>query len=278
MIAFRTAFRLAFTLLALASIPGVAAAAPAPSESIRMRYDITLIGLPIGTAMITGFVQPNSYRVELNTKLVGVASLLSSSHAAATATGGFAGGHLAPASYATTSANAEASRTIRMAMKSGTVDGVDISPPFDASIPRVPVTAGDRRNILDPLSAFIMAVPAGTDLVGPGACNRTLPVFDGATRFDLELTFTGTRPVQTKGYSGDVAVCSVRYRPISGHRSDGRATQFMADNKDIEVWLAPVQGTRIVFPYRISVQTLLGMTIIQASEFSADTAARAMLR
>ena len=201
--------------------------------------------------------------------------MLSSSRGAATATGAVTGGRLAPATYATTSANADMSRTIRMAMTAGTVDAVDISPPFDANIPRVPVTSSDRRNILDPLSAFVMTVPAGGDLVGPPACNRTLPVFDGATRFDIDLSYVGTRRVKAKGFEGDVSVCAARYKPISGHRADGRAAQFMADNRNLEVWLAPVAGTRLVFPFRISVLTLLGTTVIEADEFSVDSPAHA---
>ena len=43
------------------------------------------------------------------------------------------------------------------------------------------------------------------------------------------------------GYSGDVLVCAARYNPIAGHRTGRKSTQFMADNKDMEVWLAPVE-------------------------------------
>ena len=161
-----------------------------------------------------------------------------------------------------------------MAMTAGKVEGVDIAPPFDATVPRVPVSDADKRNIVDPLSAFVMVVPPGTDLVGPSACNRTLPVFDGATRFDIDLSYVGTRRVSAQGYDGQVSICAARYRPISGHRVDGRATQFMADNKSLEVWLAPVAGTRVVFPFRISLLTLLGTTVIEADEFSVDTTAR----
>ncbi len=267
-------------LLFAFALPGAgqaAPAAPAPTDAIRMRYGVSLIGLPIGTATISGFVAPTDYRVELATKLTGLASLLSSSRGAATATGTMVAGRALPASYATTSASSQASRTIRMAMKAGTVEDVDISPPFDPWVSRVPVTAADKHNIIDPLGAFVMTVPGTGDLVGPAACNRTIPVFDGATRFDLTLSYVGTRHAQTKGFDGEVSVCAVRYRPIAGHRADGKATQFMADNKDIEVWLAPVAGTRVVFPFRISVLTLLGTAVIQAEEFGVDQTERAAL-
>ena len=38
-----------------------------------------------------------------------------------------------------------------------------------------------------------------------------------------------------------MTICSARYIPIAGHKPTTKATQFMAQNKDMEVWLAPVQ-------------------------------------
>jgi hypothetical protein len=41
----------------------------------------------------------------------------------------------------------------------------------------------------------------------------------------------------------------------------------MEDNKDMEVWLAPVGESRIALPIRISVATMVGTTVIEATEF-----------
>ena len=79
---------------------------------------------------------------------------------------------------------------------------------------------------------------------------------------------SGEREVSAKGYRGPVAVCAVRYVPIAGHRRDRPATKFMADNKDLEVWLAPIDGARVLMPFRVSVRTMIGTTVIEASEFS----------
>ncbi len=272
---FRGTRCLASTLILLLAMTGVGR--PASADAIKIHYGVSLIGLPVGSALVSGWVEPSSYRIEASAKVGGLASLLSSSRGAATATGNLTGWRLAPSSYATTSANSQSSRTVRMAMTAGRVDGVDIAPPFDATVPRVPVTDADKRNIVDPLSAFVMTVPPGNDLIGPPACNRTLPVFDGATRFDIALSYVGTRHVKTRGYDGEVSVCSARYRPISGHRADGHAAQYMADNKSMEVWLAPIGGTRVVFPYRISVLTMLGTTVIEADEFSVDPTTHAAI-
>ena len=161
-------------------------------------------------------------------------------------------------------------RTIRMAVKDNAVTAVDIDPPFEDKPDRVPVRAEDRRNIIDPVGAFVVPAPKSGAAVSPAACDRTLPIFDGWTRFDLKLSWTGEKKVNVKGYSGPVAVCAVRYAPIAGHRRDRPATKFMEENKDIEVWLAPVGASEALVPFRISVKTMVGTVVIEAYAFEVS--------
>ena len=53
-------------------------------------------------------------------------------------------------------------------------------------------------------------------------------------------------------------VCNARYVPIAGHRALRPATKFMEENKDMSVWLAPVEGQRVLVPLRIAVRTMIG--------------------
>ena len=172
-----------------------------------------------------------------------------------------------PASFATIATNANMTRTIRMALAGNSVSGVDIQPPFDEKPDRVPLSEKDKQGVLDPVGAFIIPAPADGP-VSPAACNRTIPVFDGYTRFDVTLTYVGQRKVSAKGYSGPVVICAARYVPIAGHRRDRPATKFMAENKDIEVWLAPVGGANVLMPFRVSLRTMMGTAVAEASEFS----------
>ena len=161
-------------------------------------------------------------------------------------------------------------RTIRMAIAGNAVTGVDIAPPFVDKPDRVPLGPHDEQNIVDPVGAVVFPAPASGPLVSPAACNRRIPVFDGYTRFDIDLTYVGERNAKAKGYDGPVAVCSIRYVPISGHSRDRPATKFMAENKDLEVWLAPIARDRLLIPFRVSARTMIGTTVIEASEFRVD--------
>ena len=49
----------------------------------------------------------------------------------------------------------------------------------------------------------------------------------------------------------------------------------MADNKQMETWLAPVGKSRIVVSYRISVMSMIGMVVIEATDFTISPAAKA---
>jgi hypothetical protein len=44
----------------------------------------------------------------------------------------------------------------------------------------------------------------------------------------------------------------------------------MADNKDLEVWLAPIASDHILFPFRVSVRTMVGTAVVEAQEFRID--------
>ncbi len=245
-----------------------ATACGAHAETMRATYHVSLIGLPVGIAVANSSVEGRSYKVDLSVRLTGLAALVSNLKMALASSGSLGDGAIAPTAYATTASNAHETRTLRMALNAGTVRQVQYSPYWDGDkVPeRVPLTEEHKRDIVDPLSAFILPVPPGANPVGPAACNRRVPVYDGYTRFDVTLSFVGVKDIKTPGYSGPVTICSARYIPIAGHKTTAKATRFMAENKDMEVWLAPVPNIRVVVPYRVSLMTLAGTAVVEASE------------
>ena len=154
-----------------------------------------------------------------------------------------------------------------MALARGNVTQSEVTPPLVDMEDRVPVTAANKRGIMDPASALLMPAHASGDLTNPENCNRTLPVFDGATRFNVVLSYAETRAVEKPGYAGPVLVCSARYQAIAGHRPDRPGVRFVEENRDMSDWLAPVEGTRVLIPLRISVMTTIGTNIIEATRW-----------
>lgn len=271
-VARRTGSFAAFAALAGMALTGMAPAAgrAADYETLHARYAVNLVGFRIGDLSATGSLQPQSYKIDLNAQLTGLAAMVSSIRLALASSGTVRKEHLAPMAYATSAVNSQETRTLRMALKAGTVKAVEIVPPPQFYGERVPVTDANKRNILDPTSALIMPVPKNESLEGPAACNRTLPIYDGYARFDIALHYVGTRSVTLPGYQGPVAICSARYHPISGHMVNSRSTAFMEQNTGIEVWLAPVESAHVVVPLRVMMPTMAGDLDIQAVEFQVS--------
>lgn len=241
--------------------------APARAETLKAHYSMSLMGLSIGSAFASGVVEPKNYRVDIAMRTTGLANLVNNTKGAATATGGLTPGGPSPSSYANTTSNSDETRTVRMSLSGNAVRSVEVRPgPWDADA-RVPVGEGDKRRIVDPVSALIMSVPAGQELAGPAACDRTISVFDGITRFDVRLAYAGAHQTETRGYSGPVSVCRARYTPIAGHRPDSASTRYMAANHDMNVWLAPLPDAHVMVPIHIDIATAAGKLVIDAAEF-----------
>jgi len=122
--------------------------------------------------------------------------------------------------------------------------------------------------VSDPMTATLIRIPGSGEIVVPQACQRTLSIFDGRMRYDLALAFKRFETVRSQaGYQGPVVVCAVRFSPIAGHVPSRYALRYLADLHDMEMWLAPIAGTRVVAPYRVSVPTPIGVGVLQATEF-----------
>lgn len=259
----------------IAKVVGLAAlcasvAGEARAETLRAHYTVTFVGLPVGAAGFVARFDPSRYRFDLDARLTGLAGLFTSFKGAGSASGRFSGTHMLPSAYATASSNPQGSRTVRMGMAGGAVTGVDISPPIEERSDRVPLRPSDKRGVLDPMSALLMSVAGTAPVVGPAGCNRTVPIFDGYSRFNINLSFVREQSVQVPGYAGPVVVCAARYVPIAGHRNR-RAVQALAANRDLQVWLAPLGQTRFVFPFKIFIRSELGETVIEAADFQVDS-------
>jgi hypothetical protein len=125
------------------------------------------------------------------------------------------------------------------------------------------------QGIVDPLTAMLFS-SAATGALSQEACRRTLPIFDGHQRFDLKLAFKRMDKVTAdKGYAGPVVVCSLRYEPIVGHIASNALVKYLSEGREMEIVLAPVAGTRLLAPFRLSVVSMLANLVIEANRFEA---------
>jgi hypothetical protein len=241
---------------------------------LEVHYTASLAGIPLGTGVWTVDVVDDQYAAAATGKTTGLLQVFASGQGSADGRGTVNGGKPVSSSYAATITAGKRRDDVRILVSSGTVKDYSALPPWPPTPDRVPVTDAHRRGIIDPMTAWLMPVPGNGDPVRPEACQRTLAIFDGRARYDLALSFKRMDQVKSEhGYAGPVVVCMVRYLPISGHRPDRPAIKYLMEQRDIELALAPLAGTRIVVPYRISVPTALGMAVLEATHFITATQA-----
>lgn len=259
-------FRSGFSVLACSLALGFGARA----GTVDASYSISLAGLTIGKASLSGVVENGSYKINVSAALTGLIGVFTQGSGSGSAQGGLGSALPLSNGFSVTASNGSLTRTIQIGASSGNVRGVTIEPPIELPMEgRVPLRAQHRQGVLDPISALVMPVRNGNPL-DKANCERRLPVFDGTQRFDIVLSFAGIRNVQSEsGYSGPVLVCTARYVPVAGHRPERRAIKFMTENRNIDTWLAPVNGGKTLMPYRISVRTMVGTSVIEARRFQA---------
>jgi Protein of unknown function (DUF3108) len=279
-----------YRLAGQAIVAGAAALAMAMADAGRdaafgqgkldARYTVTLAGLPIGRGAWVIDIGDDHFSASASGATSGLMQVFASGQGQSASRGSISNGQPIPASYASRIVTDQKTDEVRMVISSGAVKESRAEPPTVASPDRVPVTDAHKRGISDPMTASLMRVPGNGDPLVPQACQRTLAIFDGRMRYDLQLAFKRLDQVRSEpGYQGPVVVCAVRFLPIAGYVPDRTAIKYLVQLRDIEMWLAPIAGTRVMVPYRVSVPTPLGLGVMQATQFvSAPQPAKATAR
>lgn len=236
---------------------------------LEIDYRISLLDLSVGQAQLSGDLGGGQYRINLNAKGAGLIGWLAGASGEGWSMGSASGSRVVPSTHGLSFRTSKGEFNLRMTLAGGNINKIMIDPPLIPRDDRVPVQDAHMRNVVDPVGALVFLQAMSGTKLDTNSCNRTLPVFDGVGRFDIILSYKATKQVKMQGFEGQVLVCSVRYKPISGHRTNRPVIAFMEDNRDIETWLALVPGTRALIPLRIYVKTMVGPLEIEATRFGA---------
>ena len=263
----RRAIFLITATLAMVIADGVQRAGFAQGK-LDAHYSVTLAGLPVGRGGWMVEIGDDHFTATANGATAGLMRVFASGHGESSASGAISGGQVVSSNYAANIFTDRKYDEIRMVIQSGTVKEFMVEPPTVVTPDRVPITEAHRRGVFDPMTASLMRVPGAGDTLAPQACQRTLSIFDGRMRYDLQLAFKRLDRVRSDvGYQGTVVVCALQYLPIAGHIPERAAIKYLAGLRDMEMWLAPIFGTRMVVPYRVSIPTPLGTGVLQATQF-----------
>lgn len=232
---------------------------------LEATYTASLGGIPVGRGNWLVDVNGNRYSATVRGGTVGLLRIFASGEGNGSVRGSF--GAASSAIYASLLKTEKKTDSVKLLVNNGVVKDAAVEPPIEPDDERVPITDVHRRGVADPLSASILRVPGTAAALGPEACHTTA-VFDGRTRYDLQLSYKRMDHVRSdKGYEGPVVVCAVYFKPIAGFILSRTAVKYLMQQRDMEVWLAPMAGTRVVVPYRVSIPTPIGLAVLEANDF-----------
>lgn len=229
-----------------------------PAKKVEIVYDLSVAGFGVGTGSIGVIFNGSAYSSKVNSEITGVASLFFQTKILAEGDGVLRGRRVLPNRYHLDIKDSRAYQIVEMAMSEGDVQALVLDPPLMPRADRIPVLAEHKRNIVDPVGGVIVPRRVRQPF-DPENCNQTLPVFDGAGRFDLVMQQGRAGKMTVDGYTGQVLVCSIKYKPVSGHRRKAESDKKSEDSGRIEVKLAPIAGRPYYIPLEISVPIGPGM-------------------
>jgi hypothetical protein len=253
-------------------VVGLLLADPARATTVRAKYTIFYLGLPVGDIETVKTFGVSTYQSSVDARVAGIATVVSNFKMNMKSNGIIRKNVVQPNNFAAEETGSGEIQTMRMTLVGGSVKSAEIIPPVKDLDQRVPLLDEHKRDIVDPASTLIMTVPSGQDPLGPSACNRTFRMFDGFSRSDIALEFVKTEDVNTSGYKGKVAVCSVRYLPIAGHKPAATMTKFMQSNAGIEMRLAPIPDTQQLLMVSATIPLPVGTASLQIEELQIEPA------
>ena len=252
----------------IAAAPLVAAGAAHAQGRLDARYTVTLSGVPLGKGAWVIDIADNQFTAAASGATTGLLQVLASGQGTGASRGHIVKGDPIPVSFGASITSSKKTEEIRMTLASGDIKDVSITPMAPDDPARLPVTEAHLHGVSDPMTGSLLRVPGNGNPVGPQACQRTTPIFDGRMRYNLQFAYKRMEQVKTeKGYEGPVVVCAVYFTPLAGYVPHRSSIKYLTAQRDMEVWLAPIASTRVLVPYRVSIPTPVGLGVMQATQF-----------
>jgi hypothetical protein len=258
------------TLLASGAlvISSIFAAPTWAQGKLEAHYIASLAGIPIGKGSWKVEITDTQFTAIASGTTTGLLHAFTGGEGTTDARGTLQAGRLASSIYAARIITSKKSDEVRLTINNGTVKEFKVEPPQDNDPERVPITEAHQHGILDPMTASLFRVSGSGDPLSAEACQQSLAIFDGRLRYDLQLAFKRMDKVKAdKGYAGPVVVCAVYFSPIAGYIPSRTAIKYIAKLRDIEIWLAPIAGTRVLVPFRAQGPSPVGHVMLEATEF-----------
>jgi hypothetical protein len=236
------------------------------AEVYRAEYSVSLLGLRVARSQFVTTVDHGDFTTKGTLATAGLVRVFERADGETSVTGRVDGTGMEPASYRLSYHYGRKPTTVSIEFSRGEVVKAERDPPTTKKGDWVEVTPGDLKSVTDPLSALLVKAPSPR-----AVCDRTLRIFDGATRVDLKLEFAGWQPFSTDGFKGVATSCRVAFVPVSGYRRGVSGMTYLSREKDLRIAFATLGDSGIYAPVFARVGTELGDVTVYATRFEAAT-------
>lgn len=237
------------------------------TTNLSVDYQIAVGGFNLGHADVNAQVGETAYQLDAFIKTEGIAENFFETTFALESQGAFSGNRVKPTRFVSTYTDGEDTRRVELLYPRGSAPTMTAEPAYgDGFGPNI--GANDVIMTQDPISALLL--PVLSSATSP--CERSLPLFDGRRRYNLQLRpdNPGGAMVEMNGdengYSGPVMRCTVKMIPVAGYERK-TLIKLLEREDSIKVWLAPVEDGRFWVPVRLTLRTPFGGAVMRASRF-----------
>jgi hypothetical protein len=254
---------------------GVGGEAPdqGPASTLDLGYDLYVGGISLGKVSMSARFQGSDYKAISTLETKGIVNAFWQAKIEAASNGLVSDGRVQPSLYDSFSQNRSAPR--RHATLTFGPEGPKSllsDPPYEDN--RYPVSDGQRKKTLDPLSAAVF-LTSNARLAPEKPCDALAPVFDGRRRYDVAFSFVKKIDVHMDNglYSGPALVCAIHYNQIAGYQQS-----VIDQNKKFPkmyAWVVAAKSNAdpkrtYMIPVRVWAETDYGIVVALASQVKLD--------
>ena len=243
-------------------------------NKISAKYLIHLAGIPIGKFFFKSDFKDRDYKLTGTVKLSAALKIILKWKGRTSAMGTLTSDGPNPENFSYEVRARKKVRKVDLKFEPGTAQKFSVEPPLKTR-KRVPVSADQVAEALDPLSGLILLSARRSDFPNRNICNQQLPIFDGKERYDLKLSYKKSARIELVGkktrYNGRAYVCSVEYVAISGHKQKDEMVKQLNAEKGMEVWLVPESKSEMYIPAMIRIPTPYGVATVRPQIFQVET-------
>ncbi|HEV7254235.1 MAG TPA: DUF3108 domain-containing protein [Mesorhizobium sp.] len=234
---------------------------PAKAEEFRSAYTVSFMGLPVARSEFATVVEPDRFSIEGKLRASGLAKLFDETEGTVMVTGSVSEAGAVAENYRVDYTNGEKKKRTTISFKVGGVAEAVNEPPLKKRTENwVELTPEHLKSVADPISATLVRAPSLGEV-----CGRTIRVFDGEMRADLELSPAG----QGEWNDRPTVTCRARFVPVAGYRTNRKALDYLAKKSRIEIEFTALGETGLYAPVGASVGTRLGTVTIEAEALDA---------